>query len=163
MTWHLQTVHFKDAVAANLPGHSQGAGCSTIEDYVTYIEKLVEKKTIDSPILVGHSMGGAIAMTYALRSSDLKGLVLVGTGARLKVDPRFMSKIRESYEEACKLIAAWSVSPACDPVIVDRISAEMLKVKAEVTYGDFAACNKFDRMNEVEENLLQDSCRLRIR
>jgi pimeloyl-ACP methyl ester carboxylesterase len=143
-------VHFKDAVAVDLPGHPQDSGHSTIEDYATFIEKLIEEKALSSPILVGHSMGGAIAMTYALRNPKLKGLALVGTGARLRVDPRILSKIRENYQEASKLIAAWSVSRTCDPVIVDRLAAEMLKVKAEVTYGDFAACDKFDRMKDVE-------------
>lgn len=150
MTWRMQMVHFKDAVAVNLPGHPQGAGYSTIEDYFSFIERLIEDGAINAPILIGHSMGGAIAMTYALRNPNLKGLVLVGTGARLRVHPDILARIRTNYEQATKLIASWSVSPACDPVIIDRMAAEMLKVKSRVTYGDFAACDNFDRMNDLE-------------
>jgi pimeloyl-ACP methyl ester carboxylesterase len=150
-TWRLQTVHFEDALAVDLPGHTEGPGFSTIEDYVAFIENLVDTRAIRNPILVGHSMGGAIAMTYALRNSNLTGLVLVGTGARLRVDPTILTKIRENYKEASEVIAAWSVSPACDSVIVDRLVTEILKVNPEVTYGDFAACDKFDRMNDLEK------------
>jgi pimeloyl-ACP methyl ester carboxylesterase len=150
MTWRLQKVHFRDAVAVDLPGHPQGSGYSTIEDYVEFIEKFIENRALSSPILVGHSMGGAIAMTYALRNPKLTGLVLVGTGARLRVDPSILTKIGENYEEASKLIAAWSVSSTCDSAIVDRLATEMLNVAPQVTYGDFAACDKFGRMNDVE-------------
>jgi len=150
-TWRLQTVHFEDALAVDLPGHTKGFGFSTIEDYVAFIENLVDSRAIRNPILVGHSMGGAIAITYALRNSNLTGLVLVGTGARLRVDPTILTKIRENYKDASELIAAWSVSPACDSVIVDRLVTEILKVNHEVTYGDLVACDKFDRMNDLEK------------
>jgi pimeloyl-ACP methyl ester carboxylesterase len=150
MAWRLQLRHFKDAVAVELPGHPTGSGFSTIEEYAASVEKYIERKTVKGLVLVGHSMGGAVSITLALRNSNLAGLVLVGTGARLRVNPDFLSTIEDNYGEASKLIATWSVSPSCDPVIAERIAKEMLKLKPEVTYGDFMACNKFDRMNDVE-------------
>lgn len=151
MTWHLQLLHFKDAVAVELPGHPNSSGLTTIEEYANYVANYVQKNGVKDPVLVGHSMGGAIAIEIALRNLNLAGLVLVGTGARLRVHPDILSKTKENYEEASKLIATWSVSSTCDPVIVERIRNELLKVKAEVTYGDFTACDKFDRMNHVEK------------
>jgi len=50
-----------------------------------------------------------------------------------------------------RLIAYWSVSPHSDPIIVDRLTNELLIVKAQVTVGDFLACDKFDRMNDLEK------------
>ncbi len=149
LVWRLQLLHFKDAMAVELPGHPNGTGCDTIEEYAAPVEDYVEKKSVKNPVLVGHSMGGAIAITLALRHPDLTGLVLVGTGARLRVHPELLSKINENYEEASKLIATWSVSPSSDPVIADRIAREMLQVNPKVTYGDFMACDKFDRMKDV--------------
>lgn len=150
MTWQLQLHHFKDAQAIELPGHPEGSGFKTITEYVEFVQSYLEKNPVKDLVLTGHSMGGAIAIEYALRSSDLKGLVLVGTGARLRVRQDLMSMILGNYKEASNIIAKLSVSPSCDPVIVDRIAREMLKVRAEVTHGDFAACNVFDRMNEIE-------------
>jgi pimeloyl-ACP methyl ester carboxylesterase len=77
--------------------------------------------------------------------------VLVGTGARLRVRQDLMAKIMQDYEDASKSIARMSVSPSCAEVLVERIAQEILKVRAEVTYGDFEACNRFDRMNDVEK------------
>lgn len=151
MVWRLQLLHFKGSLAVELPGHPSGVGCSTIEEYASSVEEYIGKKAVKDPVLVGHSMGGAIAITLALRNSDLAGLVLVGTGARLRVHPNLLSKIKENYEEASKLISSWSVSPSSDRVIAERIAGELLQVKPEVTYGDFMACDKFDRMNDVHK------------
>jgi pimeloyl-ACP methyl ester carboxylesterase len=151
MSWQIQLHHFKEAQAVPLPGHPTGSGFKTIGEYVESVEEYLVKNDVENPVLVGHSMGGAIAIEHALRHLDLKGLVLVGTGARLKVRQDLMKMILENYEDASKSIARLSVSPSCDAVVTERIASEMLKVRAEVTFGDFEACNHFDRMNDVEK------------
>jgi pimeloyl-ACP methyl ester carboxylesterase len=149
--WRLQLAHFKGAIAVELPGHPSGHGCSTIDDYASVVEQYLREKTVRSPVLVGHSMGGAIAMTHALRGYKLAGLVLVGTGARLRVHPDILRGIKENYEEVSRLIASWSVSPRSDPVIAERIGQDLLHANPEVVYGDFIACDKFDRMNDLQK------------
>lgn len=151
LVWRLQLLQFKDALAVELPGHPNGTGYNTVERYADWVEDYIEKKSIENPILVGHSMGGAIAITLALRHLDAAGLVLVGTGARLRVHPEILFKINENYEETVGLIAKLSISPASDPVIAERNAREMLHVNRSVTYGDFVACDKFDRMGDVAE------------
>jgi pimeloyl-ACP methyl ester carboxylesterase len=151
LSWQLQLHHFKEARAIELPGHPTGSGFRTIKEYTESVQEYLKEEKIRNPVLVGHSMGGAIAIEYALTHRDLQGLVLVGTGARLRVRQDLMAKIKEDYEEASRLIARVSVSPSCDPLLVERIAKEMLKVKADVTYGDFDACNSFDRMNDVDQ------------
>lgn len=149
--WRLQLLHFKDALAVELPGHPNGTGCNTIEEYAASVEGYIEKNSVKDPVLVGHSMGGAIAITLALRHPDIPGMVLVGTGARLRVRSEILSKINENYKEATELIAKWSISPTSDTVIAERNAEEMLHVDRKVAYGDFVACNKFDRMRDVEK------------
>lgn len=151
MVWRLQLLHFKGSLAVELPGHPLAPGCTTIEDYASSVEEQIREKALKDPVLVGHSMGGAIAITLALRKSDLAGLVLVGTGARLRVDPKILTGIKENYEDISKLVGRWSVSPSSDPIIAERISEELLKVKPDVAYGDFIACDRFDRMNDVQK------------
>ncbi len=147
--WRLQTLHFRDSVAVELPGHPTGSGFTTIEDYARAVLDRIGQQEWRETTVVGHSMGGAIAMELALGNPDLRGLVLVGTGGRLRVRPEFISELRGNHEKAAKLIASWSVSPHSDPIIVDRLVDDLLKVSAEVTLGDFMACNKFDRMNDL--------------
>jgi pimeloyl-ACP methyl ester carboxylesterase len=151
MVWRLQLLHFKGSVAVELPGHPTGSGFSTIEDYASSVQEYVRNAAITEPVFVGHSMGGAIAMTLALTGFKVRALVLVGTGARLRVHPTLLSKTNENYEEAAKLIATWSVSPSSDPAIAERIAQELLRVSPQVTLGDFVACDKFDRMTDVQK------------
>jgi pimeloyl-ACP methyl ester carboxylesterase len=151
MSWQLQLRHFKEARAVELPGHPEGSGYGSIVEYVDWLEDFLKRSAIKDPILVGHSMGGAIAIDYALRNIDLEGLVLVGTGARLRVRQDILQEILENYEEASKLIARLSVSPQCDAIVAERIARMMLNVSAKVTHDDFSACNAFDRMNDVEK------------
>jgi pimeloyl-ACP methyl ester carboxylesterase len=149
--WHLQIVHFKGSLAVELPGHPNGSGLWSVDDYARVVEHQIDERRITDPIIVGHSMGGAIAIEVALRRRELRALVLVGTGARLRVRAEFLAKVNEDYEKAAKLLAAWSVSASADPILVDRIARDLVKVKAEVTLGDFTACDRFDRMNRVGE------------
>jgi pimeloyl-ACP methyl ester carboxylesterase len=123
---------------------------ASVEQYANSVKDYVTQNRLRELVLVGHSMGGAIAIEYALRDSTLRGLVLVGTGARLRVRPEFLSELKENYEGASKMIASWSVSPGCNPVIVERLAKDLLKVKPDVTLGDFIACNNFDRMKDVD-------------
>lgn len=147
--WHLQTVYFKDSVAIELPGHPNGSGLATVDEYASFVERKIDGAS--RPIIAGHSMGGAIAIELALRKRELRGLVLVGTGARLRVRSEFFAKMKENYEEAAKLLASWSVSSSADPVLVDRMARDLMSVKPKVTLGDFIACDKFDRMDRVGE------------
>lgn len=149
--WRLQTSHFKDSTAVELSGHPTGSGFTSIADYAQSVRDRIGQQEWRKTIIAGHSMGGAIAIELALGNQDLRGLILVGTGGRLRVRPEFISELRENYEEAAKLIASASVSPRADPIIVDRLVDDLLKVRAEVTLGDFLACDKFDRMNDLEK------------
>jgi pimeloyl-ACP methyl ester carboxylesterase len=149
--WHFQTLHFRGGVALELPGHPTGQGLTSVADYARAVEHEIDERGIREPVLVGHSMGGAIAIELALHKQELNGLVLVGTGARLRVSPELLAKIKENYEHAAKLIATWSMSTQADPILIERVASDLLRINPEVTYGDFMACDRFDRMDRVGE------------
>jgi len=149
--WYLQTVHFKDSLAVELPGHPKGSGLATVGEYARAVERQIDENGISHPIIVGHSMGGAIGIEIALKMPEIYALVLVGSGARLRVRAEFLAKIMEDYGEAAKLLASWSVSTSADPLLVERMAGDLMKVKPEVTLGDLVACDKFDRMHSVGE------------
>jgi len=95
-------------------------------------------------------MGGAIAIEIALaRQPFLAGIVLVGSGARLRVTPIIKDEVIRDYAHAAEVIAEWAYSPKTDPRLRKASIQELMEVPAEVTYGDFEACDHFDKMNEI--------------
>ncbi len=150
-TWQLQKRDFTNyqVEMVDLPGHGgkTGEGRDNIRDYAEEVRALIEG--LEDVVLVGHSMGGAIAMTYAL-TYPLKACVLAGTGARLRVLPAILEQVRENYEPTIDLILEHAVYHKTEE-IMKHSKEEMLKTPPEITYRDFLACNKFDVMGEIEK------------
>jgi len=110
------------------------------------------ERKLDPAILVGHSMGGAIAIEIALGQPQLlRGIALVGSGARLRVTPVIKDEVTRNYPRAAEVIAEWAYSPKSDAKLKRSSVQELLEVSASVTYGDFEACDRFDKMNEIEK------------
>ena len=85
-------------VAVDLPGHGprRGGGGQSIVAYADWLGEFLDALGDGPAVVVGHSMGGAIAQTVALaRPERLAGLVLVATGARLRVMARLLELLRE--------------------------------------------------------------------
>src|SRR5512136_369470 len=92
-TWSYQKGFFEkrfNPIIIELPGHGAagGDGEEEIGRYAEHVYSFVKALGLSKIFLVGHSMGGAIVQTLALTHSEvIKGIVLVGTGARLRVIP----------------------------------------------------------------------------
>lgn len=96
-------------------------------------------------------MGGAIAIEIALaRPEFLAGVALVGSGARLRVTPLIKDEVIRDYAHAAEVIAEWAYSPKTDARLRRASVQELLEVPAAVTHGDFEACDRFDKMNEID-------------
>jgi pimeloyl-ACP methyl ester carboxylesterase len=97
-------------------------------------------------------MGGAIVQTLALVHPEvIKGIVLVGTGVRLKVFPMILNGIMNHFEETVRTITRFAYSRRTSSDLVEMGISEMMRCRPEVLYGDFLACDRFDIMNEVEK------------
>lgn len=136
-------------VAVDLPGHahSQGRGAGHIETYRDFILDFVQAAGWERLILAGHSMGGAVAQAFALTHPHLlEGIVLVGTGARLRVASEVFEAVRkgEGFADA-------AYAPNTDRKLVQEAEKEFGLTDPEVRYQDFLACDRFDVMDRVDE------------
>jgi pimeloyl-ACP methyl ester carboxylesterase len=148
--WRYQTSAFLGSAALDLPGHPRGIGYNTVPEYAEFATKTIAERELKSVVLVGHSMGGAITIEIALaRPPFLTGIVLVGSGARLRVISIIKEEVTRDYPHAAEVIAQWAYSPKSDAKLRKASIQELLEVPAEVTHGDFQACDRFDRMNEI--------------
>ncbi|MBF0551041.1 MAG: alpha/beta hydrolase [Deltaproteobacteria bacterium] len=141
-----------NTLAVDLPGHGQspGPGRQTIGDYVQWLDELIQALDLPEVCLAGHSMGGAIAMRYAQTfPQKVTGLVLVGTGARLRVTSRILGGIRAEFEKTVDFIlrSCFAAEPA--PAIRRETKRLMLQAGPEVIWGDFYACDQFDMTSDL--------------
>ena len=100
--------------------------------------------------MIGHSMGGAITMDLALRFPAFpKGLILVGTGAKLRVLPCILDEIKDDFAKTVEFVCALSFAKDVPEEMLNVAIEEMLKNSPEVLHGDFSACERFDIMEAV--------------
>jgi pimeloyl-ACP methyl ester carboxylesterase len=142
--------------ALDLPGHgqSEGRGYQTIEAYCQNIIEWLESIDIFRAVFVGHSMGGAIALTLALDYPEhVIALGLVGTGARLRVAPLILENAANptTFPVAVNAIIERAFSPDTDPRLIELATQRMQTTRPAVLHGDFVACNAFDEMESVHK------------
>ncbi len=156
-SWYFQKEYLKslaEVVLVDLPGHGRsiGDGCQAIEDYVESVREALLQAAPEGCYVAGHSMGGAIAMSLALAYPDLvKGLVLVGTGARLRTLPEILEGILKDKENTVRSVIRFAFSKKASPRLVETGFNEMMQSRKEIIYGDFYACNRFDVMEKLGE------------
>ena len=153
LSYYYQLRHFRNSKAIDLPGHSAGKACNDIESYLEWVRGFITARRYKDVVLCGHSMGGAIALLYGLRyPEELKGLILLGTGARLRVHPDYLERCRQPGPDNSEWLAGHMkyfnrVSKDMHPVLSQRAE----EVGPEVELNDLLACDKFDVMDQLGE------------
>ena len=122
-------------------------GKQSMQDYADDVLQFIAENQIQKPILVGHSMGGAIALTLALQQlNQITGLALLGSSAKLRVSSVILEKAKDAntFADAVQLVNEYSFNPDAPKDLI-RLSIEaMLKLNPKTLLGDFLACDSFD-------------------
>jgi pimeloyl-ACP methyl ester carboxylesterase len=153
--WYRQRDYLEksmEVVLLDLPGHgaSAGDGCDTVELYSQAVHTAMEKVGKEPYYVVGHSLGGAIAMTLALTfPHTIRGLVLIGSGARLRVLPSILTGVLEDSLNTLPFINSQSFAQNTSTSIKEAGLQIVMKCRPEVIYRDFNACDHFDIMSST--------------
>jgi len=153
--WSFQKRYFEkefNPIIIELPGHgsSEGDGRDEISRYCEDVFCFIKEMKLQKIFLVGHSMGGAIVQMMALKYPELmKGIILVGTGARLRVNASILNGIRNHFEEIIPKLVSFAYYQGAPKELIERGAEILRKCKPEVLFRDFLACDRFDIMNEV--------------
>ncbi|OPX98859.1 MAG: AB hydrolase superfamily protein YdjP [Syntrophorhabdus sp. PtaU1.Bin002] len=154
--WYYQREYLKkhmEVLTIDLPGHgrSVGDGCKSIEEFREAVRETLKKLGVGKCYMAGHSMGGAIAMSFALTYPDLlKGIVLICTGARLRALPAILDGVMKDKEATIRMIIDYAFSHKTPKELKEKGFRDMMRSKAETIYDDFTACNRFDAMGPLK-------------
>jgi pimeloyl-ACP methyl ester carboxylesterase len=154
--WYFQKRYLSksmEVILVDLPGHGKSGGdpYTSVDDYCEAVYRLMDAEGIDKAIIAGQSMGGAIALSFALAHPErLSGLILLGTGAKLKVFPEILQGILKNKREAVNKIMEFAFSKKTSAQILRSGFAAMMKNTKKVIHGDFYSCQSFNVMDSLD-------------
>jgi pimeloyl-ACP methyl ester carboxylesterase len=117
--WRFQTRRLAHqgyrVLAPDLPGHGRSGGepCASMPDWAEWLVSFLDERVGGPATVVGHSMGGLIAMhAAALAPQQFQRLVVVGSGRSMPVHADLLDAARHDLPRAAALIAGWSMPGA---------------------------------------------------
>ena len=157
MTWPAPLRRFAPAASTylpDLPGHgrSDRIGRLTIDDYAENIQAFCQALELTRPVLVGHSMGGAIALSLALRHPGLLcKLVLINSAARFNIPAPILAELGTDPAQAVERINHLAFSPQAPLPLIEASRQMMLSLPPDVLRADYEACGSFDLVTHLPE------------
>ena len=139
-------------VALDLPGHgrSEGPGEQAAPAYVEWVKKILDKFDIKRPVLIGHSLGAAICLSFVIRYGEAASAVVpVGGGVRMPVNPAILEGLKEDPAVVIGMVAKLSVAKANRDRFSGLIAEGLSGVDPGIIHGDFFACSRLDLTEDI--------------
>jgi len=156
LAWPAGLRRLSDATvyAVDLPGHgkSTGAGRTTVKDYADWLATPLDRLGTGPAILIGHSMGGAIAQLMALNHpARVAGLVLIATGAKLRVSPLLLELAQRDLAATAEWVSHAEWGSNVPEQIIRLGKQQMMTNRLDVIRGDYVACDAFDVRDRLRQ------------
>jgi pimeloyl-ACP methyl ester carboxylesterase len=151
-----QVYHYPRSLAPNLPGHLDGAPCSSVERYTDWLRGWLHSRghTRDL-VLSGFTLGACVALQYALDYPDeVKGLVLMTIAMRPKQrrpqDLQFRldaAEDDETYDRWLRMMNG--VMHFIEPDLRARLLQRHREVGPVAQYRDLVVIDRFDVRDRI--------------
>ena len=166
--WQDQIDYFKSkyrVVALDLAGHGQSNLVRedySIEKFAGDVVTVVNHLQINKIILIGHSMGGPVALAAATKLSDKAiGVVAVDSFAtgypwpEKNEIPEVVAPFREDFTKQTYKMVSGMFAPTADESLVDEIASDMASGPEEVGISAFTGLLEWiaSDYRRVRENL----------
>jgi 3-oxoadipate enol-lactonase len=159
-SWHYQYDALGGAhspVAPDMPGHGRSSGVEglrTVHDYADFTAAFLDALKIDSAVIVGRSMGGAVAMDFALHHPKrVQALVLVATDAKFNIaKERIEGWHAVTMGRTGQPFTNDGYSPktiAERPEIIREGWGEQIRTDPRVRWTDMVACSQVDLRDQI--------------
>ena len=144
--------HGSSVLALDLPGHgrSEGPTLSSVRELAAWVGSVLDAAVVRQAVLIGHSMGGSIALEAAAAMPDrVTGVGLIGTAAAVPVHRDLLSAAKETPDRAYAMMTAWAHgadaklggNPAPGLWMTGGTLALFARNQPGALHADLAACN----------------------
>ena len=158
LSWppQIRRLHGERVYTPDLPGHgkSEGIGRHSIDEYANDLIEFMKVLKLRAAVMVGISMGNAIALTLALKfPKKVLGLGLVGGGARMPVAKEILETAGNpnTFESAVDMINENCFSSHASQDLIRLSKQYFMQTRPPVLLGDFLACNEFDVSSQLDK------------
>jgi pimeloyl-ACP methyl ester carboxylesterase len=151
--WAEQLAHLRQTrrtVAIDLRGHGQSEpprnGDYTVASMAEDLAVAVDRLNLSRFVLVGHSMGGAVAAAYAGGHPErVSGLVLVGTPGKSSPEKanQILTSMKSNYEQVTE--EYWkSLLSGAQPTVEARIRGDLQRLPRDASLAIIEAIFAYD-------------------
>ena len=159
-SWHYQYEGLSEQhspIALDLPGHGRSGGVEalpSVQDYADFVVAFLDALKIDSAVIAGRSMGGAVAMDLAIRyPKRVQALVLIATAAKFNIPAEMAETWRNvTMGRTGQPFTNLGYSPktiAEKNEIIREGWGEQIRTDPRTRWGDIVACTKVDLRESI--------------
>jgi len=149
-------------LSLDYPGHGRSSGTESLKSITAYSDLIYafwQKLGVRPAVLIGHAMGGAIAMDLALRHAEMvESLILTCTAAKFDLPQERLDTWKQVMQGR---IGQPFTKDACSPTtpmnIIQEGWMEQIQTDPRVRYFDLLACRQVDliaRLSEIRQPTL---------
>ena len=143
-------------LAFDFPGHGRSGGTealASIEAYRDCLTGFVAALDLPPLVLVGHDLGGAAALAYAIsKPQQVRGLVLTGTAANFEFPNAMLDTWRDVMRgRRPQPFSNDGFGSQADMAVLRFVLTEQVKTDPRVRFHDLAVCNSFEVTPWLEE------------
>lgn len=134
-------------LAPDLPGHgrSRGTGRTSVGAYAADMVALLDALKLERAILLGFSMGAAVALMLALHHRvRVAGLILLGAGAQIRVNPVLLAGLQEDRAKWLRTLIDWQWAEGAGEQVKRLSLRRLLETDSAVLLNDYKAVDGFD-------------------
>jgi pimeloyl-ACP methyl ester carboxylesterase len=136
-----------EVVTPDLPGRDGTPALERADEVARWLDARLERPSL----VLGHSWGGAIALELALASERVLGVVLVSSGARLRVHPSILEAAEQAVRAGEPMSTRFAFTAGAPPEAIDAYEEAASTTPPAATLADWRGCDGFDRMSVLGE------------
>ncbi len=139
-------------IALDLLGHGQSSGeaLEDVPDWASFLHEFIDTLGLAPVVLVGHSLGGAIAIEYASRHPRLvEGLALIGTGITFPWAADTAADLLEDPDGFLRDHALRGLREPHMPLPAEALTAARAAQRPMSSMRDFVAAAKWDATSRL--------------
>lgn len=141
--------------AVDMPTHGRSPGIAvrSINQYCQHLLNFFHDNDIYQAILVGHSLGGAIALQMAVdHPENVAGLGLISSAAYFSLPPKLLEMVKRgtSTLEICQMLRIDAFAQSTLDAVKDLALAPFEKIRASVLQADWEICQRFNVRSQLK-------------